>query len=73
MIEGKQIRAARALLDMMQKDLARVAGVSLMTVKRFETQGGTIAGRPKTIDAIRRSLELHGIEFIPENGGGPGV
>ena len=73
MIEGKQIRAARALLDIKQGDLARLAGVSLLTVKRFEKASDAIAGRPKTIEAIQRALEGRGIEFIEENGGGPGV
>ena len=34
---------------------------------------GQIAGRPNTADKIRTALEKAGIEFIDENGGGPGV
>ena len=72
-IQGKQIRAARALLDLMQRELAQLADVSLLTVKRFEAQGGKIAGRAETIEAVQRALERRGVEFIEENGGGAGV
>jgi len=34
---------------------------------------GPVAGRPKTADKIRSALEKAGIQFIDENGGGPGV
>jgi predicted transcriptional regulator len=64
-----QIRAARGLLNLTQADLASVAGVSLPTVKRFES--GRIT--PETGEKIRAALEASGVEFIPENGGGAGV
>jgi predicted transcriptional regulator len=64
-----QIRAARGLLNLTQADLASVAGISLPTVKRFES--GRIT--PDTREKIRAALERSGIDFIPENGGGAGV
>ena len=43
------------------------------TIKRLEAQDGPLGGRSDTGDKIRRALEVAGIEFIDENGGGPGV
>jgi transcriptional regulator with XRE-family HTH domain len=71
-ISVEQLRASRALLGWSQTQLAKRAGLSLPTVKRVETQRG-----PKVSDearfALQRALELAGVEFIDENGGGPGV
>jgi transcriptional regulator with XRE-family HTH domain len=68
----EQLRAARALLGWSQTQLADRAGLSLPTVKRVEAESG-----PRVSDAARyalqRALESGGIEFIDENGGGPGV
>lgn len=70
MIEPSQIRAGRALVGLSQADLAELAGVSERTIKRIEI-GDTV--RPSSIEAIRSALERRGVEFIAENGGGPGV
>ena len=71
-ISAEQLRAARALLGWSQTELAKRADLSLPTVKRVETETG-----PKVSEsarsALQRALDLAGIEFIPENGGGPGV
>jgi hypothetical protein len=42
-------------------------------VKRLETQPGALAAQERTIVELRNALEMAGIEFIAENGGGPGV
>jgi hypothetical protein len=70
---SEQLRAARALLRWEQKDLASASGVSLPTIKRLETKPGSLNAHAPTLDALRRALEGAGIQFIPENGGGPGV
>jgi transcriptional regulator with XRE-family HTH domain len=71
-ISAEQLRAARALLGWSQSQLAEKAGLSLPTVKRVETEQG-----PRVSDAarlaLRVALESGGVEFIDENGGGPGV
>ena len=70
-ITSDQCRSARALLDMTQPELASVAELGLSTIVDFEK-----ARRPvsiKAVQAIRNALEQAGIEFINENGGGPGV
>ena len=64
------IRAARGLIDLKQAELARQAGVALRTLKRIESGADAYA---RTLDALRAALERRGIEFIAENGGGPGV
>jgi predicted transcriptional regulator len=68
-----QIKAARALLGWSQADLARGSGVSEPTIARLEAAGGEIGGRQGTARKIQAALEKAGIEFINENGGGPGV
>lgn len=74
MLTAEQVRAARALLRMEQKELAERAGVSLPSIKRLEQMEGTLtATRVSTIEAIRAALEKAGVRFIPENGGGAGV
>lgn len=65
-----QCRMARAATGLGVRDLAKVAGVSPDTVARLE-RGESI--RDATRAAIRSALEAAGIEFIEENGGGPGV
>jgi transcriptional regulator with XRE-family HTH domain len=72
-ITSEQVRAARALLRWEQRDLAETSGVSLPSVKRLETQPGALAAQERTIVELRKALEAAGIEFIAENGGGPGV
>lgn len=73
MLTSEQIRAARALLRWEQKDLAIASGVSLPTIKRLETKPGPLNAHGPTVAALSRALEEAGIQFIPENGGGPGA
>ncbi len=56
------VKAARALLDWQQADLARAAGLSVNAIAGFE-QGG-VGTRKKTLATIRAALEEAGIEFI---------
>jgi predicted transcriptional regulator len=73
MITSEQVRAARALLRIEQKDLADASKVSLASIKRLETQPGPLAAQPRTVEAIRAALETAGVIFVHENGEGPGV
>lgn len=68
MITSEQIRAARALLRLEQKDLAELSGVSLPTIKRLETQRGVLSAQPRTAEALKSALESQGIQFL-ESGG----
>jgi transcriptional regulator with XRE-family HTH domain len=73
MLTSEQVRAARALLRWEQRDLADASNISLPSIKRLETQPGTLSAQPRTVVAIRTALESAGIIFIDENGEGPGV
>jgi transcriptional regulator with XRE-family HTH domain len=61
---------ARAGIGWGVRELAEAAKISTNTLTRFE-RGERLYDR--TVDAIRATLEAAGVEFIPENGGGPGV
>jgi transcriptional regulator with XRE-family HTH domain len=72
-LRSELIRAARALLRWEQRDLATASSVSLPSIKRLESKPGVMAAHMSTVAALRKALELAGIEFIEENGGGAGV
>jgi transcriptional regulator with XRE-family HTH domain len=74
MLTSAHLRAARALLRWEQQTLASKANVSVETVKRLEKMEGQLdATRVATVNGLQRALEAAGVQFIPENGGGPGV
>jgi len=62
---------ARAALEWTVRDLADATGLHRNTVTNLEV--GRYAGDPETLSTIKRVLEAAGVEFINENGGGPGV
>ena len=72
-LSSELIRAARALLRWEQRDLSEASAISLPTIKRLESQPGLLAAHMSTIVALREAIEAAGVEFIEENGGGPGV
>ena len=73
MICASQIRAARALLGLSQRELAVLAGVGLATIKRIEA-APDIRGAADTFWKLEAALERAGVEFIPaEAPKGPGV
>lgn len=59
------------MLGISQRQLAEVARVSRPTIVDFEREARV--PHPNNLEAIRSALEAAGVEFIPENGGGPGV
>jgi predicted transcriptional regulator len=71
MITPAQCRAARGLIGWSQQDLAKNAGVGTVAVHQLES--GTSRPRHATFDVVKRAFETAGVEFIDENGGGPGV
>lgn len=66
-----QCRAARALIDWSQDDLARASGIARKTIANFE--GEKRAAHDETLAALQEVLDKAGVELISENGGGPGV
>ena len=77
MITAQQMRAARALLGIDQRQLAELAGLSLPTIQRMEASGGQVRGVIDTLVKVVRALEENGIELIgegqPSTGAGRGV
>jgi len=73
MITAEQLRAARALVKMTQEELATECEVSIPTIKRWEGGSGPLTGSAASVAAAQAILEAAGVDFIPENGGGPGV
>jgi hypothetical protein len=72
-LTSQQIRAARALLRWRAQDLARASAVGVATIRRAELAEGETSMTAPNDMAVRRALEAAGVEFIDENGGGPGV
>ena len=77
MITGTQLRAARALLGIDQRELARRSGLSLPTIQRMEASGGVVRGNVDSLMKLVDALAANGIELISEgaasSGGGRGV
>ena len=70
---AEQLRAARALTRLSQRDLATASGVSEPTIKRLEQSDGELAANTTTIRKLGDALVKSGVQFIEENGGGAGV
>jgi hypothetical protein len=67
------MRAARALIRWTALDLARASKVGVATIRRAEVVDGEIPVTLANEAAIRQALEVAGIDFIDEDGGGEGV
>ena len=77
MISSAQMRAARALLGIDQRQLAELAGVSLPTIQRMETSDGNVRAIVDSLTKVVEALDRAGIELIgehaPSAGKGRGV
>ena len=77
MMTAAQLRAARALLGMDQKDLAAASGLSLPTIQRMEASDGVIRGNVDSLMKLISALDVAGVELINEGSvsqkGGRGV
>jgi transcriptional regulator with XRE-family HTH domain len=77
MITAAQLRAARALLGIDQRQLAQRCGLSLPTIQRMEASNGVVRGNVESLMKLVDALASHGIELIGEgaasSGGGRGV
>ncbi len=72
-LTGAQIRSARALVRWSAQDLAKHSSLGVNTIRRAEATDDVTSLTTANDLAIRRALESAGIEFIDENGGGPGI
>lgn len=77
MITSLQMRAARALLGIDQRQLAELAGLSLPTIQRMEASNGQVRGIVDTLVKVIGALESAGVELLgeysPSTGSGRGV
>ena len=77
MLTAAQLRSARALLGVDQRQLAELSGLSVPTIQRMEASDGVIRGNVDSLMKLISALESAGIELIaegaPSPGGGRGV
>lgn len=73
MITAAQMRAARALLGIDQRQLAEMARLSLPTIQRMEASAGQVRGVVDTLMKVIEALESAGVEFLRENSPGVGT
>jgi len=77
MITAPQVKAARALLGIDQRQLAEAAGLSLPTIQRMEGSTGQVRGNVESLVKVVEALERLGVELIGEGaisqGDGRGV
>jgi transcriptional regulator with XRE-family HTH domain len=76
-ITAAQLRAARALAQLDQREIAELAGLSVPTIQRMEASDGVIRGNVDSLMKLIAALDAAGIELIGEGtasaGGGRGV
>lgn len=77
MITAAQLRAARALAGFDQRQLAKVAGLSVPTIQRMEASDGVVRGNVDSLTKLIEALNAAGVELIVEGAasadGGRGV
>jgi transcriptional regulator with XRE-family HTH domain len=66
MITAAQLRAARALLGIDQRQLAELSGLSVPTIQRMEASEGVIRGHVDSLMKLVGALDAAGIELIAE-------
>lgn len=67
MIDGRQIRAARAMLGWSRDDLLKASGISMSALLRME--GALADSRSSTLNKVVKALSLAGIEFVTRDDG----
>jgi transcriptional regulator with XRE-family HTH domain len=76
-ITAAQMRAARALVGLDQRQLAEASGLSVPTIQRMEASDGVIRGNVDSLMKLIAALDAAGVELIGEgavsHGGGRGV
>jgi predicted transcriptional regulator len=73
MIAGAQMRAARALLDLDQRELAKLAGLSLPTIQRMESSPGSVRAVVDSLERVVEALAARGVELIADGAPSAGV
>lgn len=77
MITGRQILAARGLLDWPARTLSDKSGLSIVTIQRMESAKGIPSSNVLNLIKVKTAFEKAGIEFIDtgqtSDAGGIGV
>ena len=71
MIDGRQVRAARAILGWSREELLDASGISMSALLRME--GNMADSRSSTLNKVLKALSLAGIEFVTRDDGAIGV
>ena len=71
MIDGRQVRAARAMLGWSREELLDASGISMSALLRME--GNMADSRSSTLNKVVKALSLAGIEFVTRDDGAIGV
>ena len=64
MITANQLRAARALLNIDQRQMAELADLSVPTIQRMEASDGVVRGNVDSLMKLVAALDGAGIELI---------
>ena len=67
MITASQLRAARALLGIDQRQLAELSDLSVPTIQRMEASEGVIRGNVDSLMKLLAALDRAGVEVIAEH------
>ncbi|HLZ05461.1 MAG TPA: helix-turn-helix transcriptional regulator [Bradyrhizobium sp.] len=77
MITAGQLRAARALLGIDQRELAELSDLSVPTIQRMEASESVVRGNVDSLMKLIEALDRSGIELIGDGAasqsGGRGV
>jgi len=71
MITAVQLKAARALLGLDQRQLAALSGVSVPTIQRMEASDGVVRGNVDSLMKLIAALNAAGVELIDEGSASP--
>lgn len=67
MITSYQMKAARIILGLDQRELAVLSELSLPTIQRMESSKGIVKGNIDTLVKLIKTFENAGVELIAEN------
>lgn len=73
LMTGKQMRAARGLLNWSVRDLSLATGIGTATINRYEIVPGTPPSRRGYLEKIRKAFEDQGVQFVETDNGHFGI
>ncbi len=67
------MRAARALLGLDQRDLAKLSGLSLPTIQRMESSPGSVRAFVDSLERVLEAFTAGGVELIADGATSAGL